>query len=124
MNAALVTGGSQGVGKGVVEGLAEAGHSVFFTGRDAERLKVSEESATKLCGEVFGRSVDHSKDVQVEALFEEIQKKYQLKLLVNNVWGGHEKMVENERFTWIDSFWEQPLHRWDSMLTNGVRAAL
>ena len=32
-------------------------------------------------------------------------------------------MVENDRFTWMDSFWEQPLHRWDAMMNNGVRAA-
>jgi len=71
MWAALVTGGSQGVGKGVVEGLAEAGQQVFFTGRDSGRIKETEEIAAALGGEVFGRRVDHAIDSQVETLFSE-----------------------------------------------------
>jgi dehydrogenase/reductase SDR family member 1 len=31
-------------------------------------------------------------------------------------------MVENGVFTWARSFWEQPLWRWDSMFSAGVRA--
>jgi NAD(P)-dependent dehydrogenase (short-subunit alcohol dehydrogenase family) len=32
-------------------------------------------------------------------------------------------MVEDGRFTWPLPFWEQPLWRWDAMMTAGVRAA-
>ena len=32
-------------------------------------------------------------------------------------------MVEDGQFTWPLPFWEQPLHRWTSMLDAGVRAA-
>jgi dehydrogenase/reductase SDR family protein 1 len=46
-----------------------------------------------------------------------------LDLLVNNAWGGYERMVENGAFTWAAPFWEQPLHRWTSMMDAGVRAA-
>jgi dehydrogenase/reductase SDR family protein 1 len=122
--AALVTGGSQGVGKGIVEGLAEAGHAVFFTGRDPDRLKRTADQAGALGGEVFPRHIDHGSDEQVRALFAEIGENYQLDLLVNNVWGGYEQMLENGRFTWLDPYWEQPLWRWDAMMGIGVRAAL
>jgi NAD(P)-dependent dehydrogenase (short-subunit alcohol dehydrogenase family) len=43
-------------------------------------------------------------------------------ILVNNVWGGYEDMVENGVFTWSKPFWEQPLRRWDAMFNAGVRA--
>jgi NAD(P)-dependent dehydrogenase (short-subunit alcohol dehydrogenase family) len=124
MCAALVTGGSQGVGKGVVEGLAEAGHQVFFTGRDPDRLERTAAEAVALGGEVFPRHVDHDSDEQVQALFTEIGKSHRLDLLVNNAWGGYEQMVENGRFTWLDPYWNQPIWRWDATMVTGVRAAL
>lgn len=123
MCAVLVTGGSQGVGKGIVEGLAEAGHQVFFTGRDRERLKRAAVEAAALGGEAFPRCVDHRDDKLVESLFAEIAENYQLDLLVNNVWGGYENMVEDGRFTWADPFWEQPIWRWNAMMQTGVRSA-
>lgn len=124
MCAVLVTGGSQGVGKGIVEGLAEAGHRVFFTGRDPDRLERTAAEAGALGGTVFPRHVDHGSDEQVQALFAEIGKSHRLDLLVNNVWGGYEQMMENGRFTWLDPYWDQPIWRWDAMMVIGVRAAL
>jgi len=123
MCAALVTGGSQGVGRGIVEGLAEAGHQVYFTGRNAECLEQTARQASALGGDVYPRRVDHGDDGQVEALFAEINEKHRLDLLVNNVWGGYEDMVEDGRFTWGDPYWEQPMWRWDAMMVIGVRAA-
>ena len=123
MCAALVTGGSQGVGRGVVEGLAEAGQTVFFTGRDSDRLKRVAAEAAALGGKVFPRKVDHTSDEQAAALFAEIGESHRLDLLVNNVWGGYERMIENGRFTWGNPYWEQPAWRWDAMLVIGVRAA-
>lgn len=120
---ALVTGGSQGVGKGVVEGLAEAGYRVFFTGRDEGRLAQTAIDAAGLGGEPLPRRVDHADDTQVEALFAEIGAGHRLDLLVNNVWGGYENMMERGRFTWPDPYWQQPLWRWDAMMSIGVRAA-
>ena len=43
-------------------------------------------------------------------------------ILVNNVWGGYERMIEDGNFTWPKPFWEQPLWRWDAMFGAGVRA--
>ncbi len=46
----------------------------------------------------------------------------QLDILVNNVWGGYENMMEDGEFTWSRPFWQQPVWRWDSMFQAGVRA--
>jgi dehydrogenase/reductase SDR family member 1 len=43
-------------------------------------------------------------------------------VLVNNVWGGYERMIDDGAFTWPRPFWEQPLWRWDAMFGAGVRA--
>ncbi len=46
-----------------------------------------------------------------------------LDVLVNAAWGGYERMTEDGQFTWPLPFWEQPMHRWASMMDAGVRAA-
>lgn len=123
MCAALVTGGSKGVGKGIVEGLCEAGHEVFFTGRDTVALEGTAAEASRLGGEAHPRRVDHGDDDQVEKLFAEFHEGRQLEILANSAWGGYENMIENGRYTWADPYWEQPLWRWDAMMEKGVRSA-
>ena len=67
---------------------------------------------------------DHTDDSEVERVFAQIQARHgRLDVLVNNAWGGYERMVEDGRFTWALPFWQQPRWRWDSMMTAGVRAA-
>jgi NAD(P)-dependent dehydrogenase (short-subunit alcohol dehydrogenase family) len=67
---------------------------------------------------------DHLRDEQTASVFERIKADAgELDLLVNSAWGGYERMVENGRFTWPLPFWEQPSHRWSSMMDAGVRAA-
>jgi NAD(P)-dependent dehydrogenase (short-subunit alcohol dehydrogenase family) len=62
--------------------------------------------------------------VAVADVFRHIEEKAgRLDILVNVAWGGYERMVEDGRFTWIAPFWEQPVWRWDAMITAGVRAA-
>jgi dehydrogenase/reductase SDR family member 1 len=59
----------------------------------------------------------------VDATFERIAREAgAIDVLVNNVWGGYERMIDNGAFTWPKPFWEQPLWRWDSMFAAGVRA--
>jgi NAD(P)-dependent dehydrogenase (short-subunit alcohol dehydrogenase family) len=112
---ALVTGGSRGVGKGIAEELAEAGAIVYVTGRSIGETKFASPCRAVTC--------DHTDDAQVEAVFERIEAEAgRLDVLVNNVWGGYERMVENGQFTWSWPFWKQPIFRWDSMFAAGVRA--
>jgi NAD(P)-dependent dehydrogenase (short-subunit alcohol dehydrogenase family) len=114
MQIALVTGASRGVGRGIAIALAEAGYAVFATGRTIDTADVPSAITRIRC--------DHSKDEDTARAFEAVQSSG-LDLLVNCAWGGYEQMVENGQFTWSVPFWQQPAHRWHSMMDAGVRAA-
>ena len=115
METALVTGASRGVGRGVAIGLAEAGYRVFATGRGI--------LTADLPGTIVHIRCDHLSDAETAAAFARVAEAGPLELLVNSAWGGYERMVEDGCFTWTDPFWEQPAHRWTSMMDAGVRAA-
>lgn len=113
---AVVTGGTKGVGRGIGRELAQQGARVFITGRSAPHNE-------RIDDRITGIQCDHRVDPQVEAAFDLVLRDAGvIDVLVNNVWGGYEGMVENGQFTWSKSFWEQPLWRWDSMFAGGVRA--
>jgi len=113
---AVVTGGTFGVGRGITSVLAQAGARVFVTGRSV-REGVSDDSP------ITGIRCDHRVDEQVAAAFERVVREAgRIDILVNNVWGGYERMIEDGTFTWGKPFWEQPLWRWDAMFGAGVRA--
>ena len=112
---ALVTGGSRGIGRGVASELARQGAKVFVTGRTESDLATIGEGT-------IGIRCDHTVDSDVEAAFAHIAQDEVIDILVNNVWGGYERMVDNGEFTWMKPFWQQPLWRWDAMLGAGVRA--
>ena len=44
---AIVTGGSRGVGKGVVLGLAKSGATIYITGRSVDGSEASEKAPMK-----------------------------------------------------------------------------
>lgn len=113
---ALVTGGSRGVGRGIVLSLVKAGFCVYATGRSI--------ATADLPGEVRRLACDHLHDEATDKVFQEIEANGAgLDLLANCAWGGYERMVENGAFTWPAPFWEQPMHRWTSMIDAGVRTA-
>jgi dehydrogenase/reductase SDR family member 1 len=113
---AVVTGATKGVGRGIARELAGQGARVFVTGRSAPDHERLDERTT-------GIRCDHRQDNQVEAAFTlVIRDANTIDILVNSVWGGYERMVEDGAFTWPKPFWEQPLWRWDAMFSAGVRA--
>jgi NAD(P)-dependent dehydrogenase (short-subunit alcohol dehydrogenase family) len=116
MQVALVTGASRGVGRGVATSLHEAGFKVFATGRNIATAHLHDAIVRIAC--------DHLRDEQTASVFARIASETgRLDVLVNSAWGGYERMVENGAFTWHLPFWEQPVHRWTSMMEAGVRAA-
>ena len=130
---AVVTGASRGVGRGIALGLGEAGATVYITGRTVEdgtaieelsgTIQQTADEVTHLGGKGIPIRCDHRNDQEVEAVFQRIiDKEDRLDILVNNVWGGYENMVENGEFTWQQPFWLQPLWRWEAMFQSGVRA--
>jgi dehydrogenase/reductase SDR family member 1 len=111
----LVTGASRGIGRGVATALADAGMTVYATGRSIETATLPDAVNRIRC--------DHTDDEQVARVFERVTSDAgRLDVLVNGVWGGYEQMMETGQFTWPKPFWEQPLWRWDAMMDAGVRA--
>ena len=131
---AVVTGSSRGVGKGVALGLGEAGATVYVTGRtmqegtDIEQLGGTvfgtAEEVTAVGGKGIAVACDHRDDTQTEKLFQRLKEENgRVDILVNNAWGGYERMEHDGQFTWLKPIWEQPFWRWDAMFQGGVRAA-
>jgi dehydrogenase/reductase SDR family protein 1 len=113
---AIVTGASRGVGRGIAIALATEGVRVFASGRNVDAADLPDSVTAVRC--------DHLDDNQVERLFARaLSDSGRLDILVNNAWGGYERMVEGARFTWGDPFWEQPRWRWQAMMDTGVRGA-
>ena len=89
---ALVTGASRGVGRGIAIGLAKAGATVYATGRTIGDTSFEMPIHTVTC--------DHTHEQSVGRLLEQIvDEQGRLDVLVNNAWGGYERMVEDGTFT-------------------------
>jgi dehydrogenase/reductase SDR family member 1 len=118
MPTALVTGASRGVGKGVATALHDGGFRVFATGRTIDSIPPGD-----LPAGITRIRCDHTDDDQTAAVFARIaEASPALDVVVNNSWGGYERMMEGGQFTWGLPFWQQPAHRWSSMMDAGVRA--
>jgi NAD(P)-dependent dehydrogenase (short-subunit alcohol dehydrogenase family) len=115
MPVALVTGASRGVGKGIATALHDAGYRVFATGRTIE--------SADLASGIIRLRCDHTNDDAAAAFARIAEAVPSIDLVVNNAWGGYERMMDGGQFTWGLPFWQQPAHRWSSMMDAGVRAA-
>ena len=136
---AVVTGASRGAGRGIAQELGAAGATVYVTGRSTREqqpdtygqllglagrgalpgsIDETAEEVTRMGGRGIALRCDHTREDEVAALFERVQREAgRIDLLVNNAWGGHETF--NGVFD--APFWEHPLANWDSMFDRGVR---
>ncbi len=85
---AVVTGGTRGIGRAIVERLLDDGASVALCGRAPESTaRAGRELAGR--GEVFAHPADVSRLDQVRAFFAEVGKRFPgVDILVNNAGGG------------------------------------
>jgi len=122
---AVVTGASRGIGRGIALALADAGATVYVTGRTVSPGEhplpgtVGDTAAevTRRGGRGIAVQVDHARDEQVRALFEQVQREQgRLDLLVNNAFALPDSLTEPL------PFWEKPLSYWD-MVDVGVRSS-
>ncbi|MFT5451684.1 MAG: dehydrogenase/reductase SDR family protein 1 [Enterobacterales bacterium] len=130
---ALVTGASRGIGKGIALSLAEAGATVYITGRTVKEgesasclsgtIHQTAEEVSKMGGKCIAIKCDHSIDDEVEVVFNRIStENKKLNILVNNVWGGYQHYTDGTEFWNEKGFWTLPTSRWDSIFQSGVRA--
>lgn len=130
---ALVTGASRGVGKGVALGLAEAGATVYVTGRSlspADDARGSLEQTAREIETLGGTGVavrcDHADDAQVRAAFDRVRdERGRLDVLVNNVMSTPqpEDLPEGCRYQWdLHPFWDMPIALWDAYHVVGLRS--
>src|SRR5881397_1279125 len=102
---ALVTGGTDGLGRAMARALAEAGASVVLTSRDQTR---AERVAAQLEGHAVGIALDVRDEAAVAAGVEDVLARLGgLELLVNNA--GIGMRTVNPRFMTVPKpFWEVP----------------
>lgn len=121
---AVVTGASRGIGKGIAEGLGEAGATVYVTGRSDSQanpptplsVQATARSVTAFGGQGIAAVVDHNDDDQVKALFERVASEQgRLDILVNNVY----QIPDPPALT--GGFWEHPISVWDEQCGVGLR---
>jgi NAD(P)-dependent dehydrogenase (short-subunit alcohol dehydrogenase family) len=111
---ALVAGATRAAGRGIARELAAAGAKVYCTGRSIRgapatpgRPETLEETAELIAadgGAAVAVRVDHTIEAEVEALAARIRADDgRLDILVNDIWGG------DERIDWGAPFWKQDM---------------
>src|SRR5260370_24780675 len=82
---ALVTGASQGIGRGTALALAEVGAKVAVAARNEEKLAALVKDIVAAGGEAFAVKMDVADAEQVKAGFKQVLEKFgRLDVLVNN----------------------------------------
>lgn len=129
----LVTGGTRGIGKGIVISLAKFGATVYFTGRTEKEfegavalggsLSATEQEVKKVGGTATGIKCDHTIDEETKSVVDKIINKHgKIDILINSVWGGYEYYNDGTEFWNEHEFWTLPISRFDKMFQAGVRA--
>lgn len=121
---AVVTGASRGIGKGIALALADAGATVYVTGRTVTQgsyplpgtVGQTAIEVDRRGGRGIAVQVDHSRDDQIAALFDRVSREQQrLDILVNNAFSLPEDLTEPK------PFWEKPVSNWQ-MVDVGLRS--
>jgi 3-oxoacyl-[acyl-carrier protein] reductase len=82
---ALVTGGTRGIGRAIVEGLLDDGATVVFTGRDPARVETVAAELEGREGKTVGLVAEMGRSEDVQRIVTETDKRFdRIDLLVNN----------------------------------------
>jgi NAD(P)-dependent dehydrogenase (short-subunit alcohol dehydrogenase family) len=106
--AALITGGSRGIGLAVARGLAKEGVELVLCARDRSRVRSAAEEIEKETGvRVLGVAADVTKVVDIEQLVERIKDDIGgIDILINNAGtGSKETIMDAPDQKWQD-YWE------------------
>jgi len=93
---AIVTGGASGIGRGIADGLAEAGASIVIAARQLEKCeKACKEIREKTNIKVLPHRCDITKMGEIDVLVDDVLKEFgYIDILVNNSGiGGSEKAI-------------------------------
>ncbi|CAN5582473.1 hypothetical protein BH11ACT6_BH11ACT6_12580 [soil metagenome] len=95
----LVTGSSQGIGRGVALAFARQGAKLVLAARSADRLALVQEEILALGAEAISVPTDVTSEHSVEALVSAAHKRFgRIDVLVNNAGIGRVSGVEAETF--------------------------
>lgn len=101
---AIVTGGTQGIGRAIAENLLKEGATVFICARDKSNLKHALEELSAL-GRVEGEVCDVRSESQVKMMLDECVRLFGgVDILINNAGVGIFKTVEEtspDEFEWV-----------------------
>ncbi|XP_070575007.1 dehydrogenase/reductase SDR family member 1-like [Ptychodera flava] len=124
----IVTGASRGIGKGIALQLAEAGATVYITGRTLApkdsrlrgSLQETAEEVKQRGGQCIPVQCDHSDDEQVKKLFDRVSSEQngRLDVLVNNAYSAVTALSGDAMGK---KFWELPPEFWDEVNIVGLR---
>src|SRR5580704_13420659 len=82
---AVITGGNQGIGKGIAKLFAEEGARLALCARNAAKLTATANELRAAGVDVFERPVDVGQEPVVEAFFKEVMDRFgRVDILVNN----------------------------------------
>lgn len=111
--AAIVTGGSRGLGLEIAEGLAEAGASVMLCARRQEWLTPAEQALRNRGFNVTGMLCDVAVPADVEGVVERTCAEY----------GAVDILVNNAGISWGEQAETYPLEKWQKVLDVNLTGA-
>ncbi len=107
---ALITGSSRGLGRALAEELASQGFHTILVGTTEHIHEVSREIAERYHTQSFGYVADLRNREQILALTSEINEKYPLCVLINNVGVGGTKAFADAYVDYIESIIDLNVH--------------
>jgi 2-hydroxycyclohexanecarboxyl-CoA dehydrogenase len=115
---AIITGGSEGMGKAAALGFAKEGADVVITSRTEEKLKKASEEIRAAGGKVKAIQGDVTKSDSIKAVVAQVLKEYgRVDILFNYVGGTPD-------FTPFSMFIEQTEDYWDKTITFNLKSTL